>query len=407
MIHLREINQNGTMHLYTTLSILSLMLSVTSKGNVVLPAIFNDNMVLQQQSEVTIWGWAKPLEKVTIHGSWQDTSVETIADNQANWAVLIHTPAAGGPYSIEIRGYNRIVLQNVLIGEVWLCAGQSNMEWTARMGIDNAQIEVQQASFPNLRFLTIAHRSASTPQVDVSADVWKACGPETMIDFSAVAYFFARRLQQDLNVPIGLINASWGGTPAEAWTALDFCPDSALIRKTAAELSDVPWGPEEPASIYNAMIAPLIRYRIAGVIWYQGESNAEHVNYDPSHYYKVFPAMLTSWRNAWGYLFPFYFVQIAPYRNYLPNSGVIIRDAQRRALSLPQTGMVVTSDIGNVDDIHPANKQDVGIRLARIALRRHYHIDTGYDSGPLYRSHEIRDDHIIIHFEHADGLHAQ
>lgn len=388
-------------------AILFLMIPTTLSGNVVLPAIFSDNMVLQQNATVTIWGWAKPLEKITVSLSWLDTALQTIANNQANWQIVVPTPEAGGPYTIDIKGYNHVVLQNVMIGEVWLCSGQSNMEWTAGMGINNAKEEVAQATFPNIRFVTVDHRTALTQQIDVSSDGWKVCTPETMNDFSAVAYFFARRIQQELNVPIGLINASWGGTPAEAWTAMEHCADPAFIKSTASELSDVPWGPEEPASIYNAMIAPLNTFRIAGVIWYQGESNAEHEQYDPQNYYRVFPLMLNSWRNAWGYLFPFYFVQIAPYRHYKHDAGVVIRDAQRRALSLSETGMVVTSDIGNIEDIHPKNKQDVGVRLAGVALSRHYGVGTEYDSGPLYKSHEIKKDKIIVHFNFAEGLYAE
>jgi sialate O-acetylesterase len=197
---------------------------------------------------------------------------------------------------------------------------------------------------------------------------------------------------------------SWGGTPAEAWTALDYCDEKDLVLGTSATLDEMPWGPEEPGLIYNAMIAPLIQYYIAGTIWYQGETHAENLSYNPAMYSKVFPVLINSWRNAWGYPFPFYFVQIAPFRGYAGDRGVIIRDAQRRSLMVDNTAMVVTSDIGDIHNLHPGNKKEVGLRLAQIALNRTYGDNSAIDSGPLYRSHEVMADKIRIQFDFAEGL---
>ena len=366
-----------------------------------LPAFFSDNMVLQQQQSVSIWGWGKPFEKVTVTASWDGQTVETTVDNQASWEVQLQTPAAGGPYSIQVKGYNEIQIQNVLIGEVWICSGQSNMEWSARMGIDSAALEVSRANYPNIRFFSVIHRTAKAPQIDLEGS-WKVCSPETMIDFSALAYFFARNLQADLNVPIGLINSSWGGTPAEVWMPAEVLSEDPVLSEAAKLIPEMSWSPREPGRVYNAMLAPFTRFKIAGAIWYQGETNTAN----PRTYKEMLSALIGSWRGEWGYDFPFYYAQIAPFNYGAPVIGAQVRDAQRRALEVPNTGMVVTSDIGNINDIHPGNKQEVGRRMANLALVGHYKTKDEVVSGPLYQKMTVEKKQVRLFFQNAEGLHT-
>ncbi|HEX9652681.1 MAG TPA: sialate O-acetylesterase [bacterium] len=366
-------------------------------AKVTLPAIFNHHMVLQQNSEIVLWGWAKPLEEVTVIASWNRQALQTKADNHANWRVQLNTPPAGGPYSLIIMGHNTIILEDVLVGEVWLCSGQSNMEWPAGAGIDNAAQEIQDANYPDIRFFQVTHKSADVRQLDLDGQ-WTICTPQTMKDFSAVGYFFGRELFESLNVPIGLINSSWGGTPAEAWLNPAVVSTNEEFAGSAAKFTDVPWCPVESGSAYHAMIAPLIPYQIAGVIWYQGETNT----LNPAEYRRLFPALMESWRKEWGKDFPFYYVQIAPYKYGRSNEGVLLRESQLMSMSVPNTGMVVTSDIGNIDDIHPRNKHDVGERLANWALARAYGKEGITFSGPVYREMKTEGEKIRLFFDFAE-----
>lgn len=372
----------------------------TGFARISLPAIFADNMVLQQKTEVEVWGWGQPREKITIDFGWTDENQNIEVTNQGTWRTTVQTPTAGGPYTIEFKGSNKITLNNVLIGEVWICSGQSNMQWSANAGIDNAALEIQMANYPNIRFFSVHHRSATAPQIDLEGN-WEECNSMTMQNFSAIAYFFARKVQHDMNVPIGLINSSWGGTPAEAWMPAEAITSNTRLAKAAEVLKPVPWGPVEVARIYNAMIAPLHAFKLAGALWYQGESNT--INGEA--YREMFGTLIESWRAKWGYDFPFYFAQIAPYKYGRPNEGAVIRDAQRRTLELPQTAMVVTSDIGDTTDIHPKNKQDVGLRLANLALANHYKSLATETSGPLFKRMVIKKNKVEVYFDHAEGLH--
>jgi sialate O-acetylesterase len=371
-------------------------------GNISLPEIFSDNMVLQQKSEATFWGWAKTGETVVIKADWMDAGLTAKADNQGKWKIILNTPSAGGPYNISIKGYNEVLLKNILIGEVWLCSGQSNMEWTAKSGIINGEEEIKNAGNPGIRFFTVYSGTSIYPQDHFKGE-WTVCTPETMGNFSAVAYFFARKLNKELGVPVGVINSSWGGTPAEAWMPEDVIQNNNFLSKAAARQKPVPWGPVEPGRIYNAMISPMIPFRIAGVLWYQGEANT--INADA--YKDILTGLIESWRNRWSYEFPFYFVQIAPYKYGNSFAGVEVRDAQRMALKVPNTGMVVVSDIGDTLNIHPRNKQDVALRLAYLALNRHYKVVKAEDSGPLFKDMVIEKNKAIISFTHGEGLYAE
>jgi sialate O-acetylesterase len=318
------------------------------------------------------------------------------------WKLIINTPAAGGPFNISLKGSNEIVLKNVLIGEVWLCSGQSNMEWSARNGVNNADEEIKNADHPGIRLFNVYHSSSDNPQEHFTGE-WVECTPQTMQDFSAIGYFFGRKINTELGVPVGIINASWGGTPAEAWMPADVFLKDNYLNEAASKQKTVPWGPVEKGVLYNSMISPLVPFRIAGVLWYQGEANT--VN---TYAYKdLLTALIHSWRSLWGYEFPFYYAQIAPYRYGNPEEGVLIRDAQRRVLAVPNTGMIVLSDIGDTTNIHPKNKQDAALRFANLALNRHYKTMRMEDSGPLYSDILIDKNSAIISFDHSEGLHSR
>lgn len=381
------------------LYILLLMANVTM-ANVTLPSIFSDHMVLQQNDEVKFWGWANPGEEVVVKPSWSTGEYKVIATNQAFWELKVNTPKAGGPFFIIIKGTNEIVLKDILIGEVWLCSGQSNMEMSANWGINNEE-EIEKANHPNIRFFTVPKVSATAPQINLPGN-WEVCTPETMINSSAAAYFFAQRLQEDLkDIPIGLVISAWGGTPAEIWMPEDVIEENTLLAEAANKLTPVEWGPTEPARAFNSMIHPIIGYNIAGTLWYQGESNVGSTVYD-----KTFEALIKSWRTLWKKDFPFYFVQLSPY-NYEESDfgGVEIRNAQRKILNqVSNTRMVVTSDISTIDDIHPKDKKPVGVRLANLALAYHYKTYDALVNSPLYRNISVKKQTVTIQFDYAEGL---
>lgn len=366
-----------------------------------LPSIFSDNMVLQRETAVTIWGWSAPGQKIYVTNSWNNTTDSTRADGGSRWTLTVNTPAAGGPYTLSIKGGNTVTFNNVMIGEVWVCSGQSNMQWSNLNGLVKADSAlVANAGNPNIRFLQVPHITSEYPQDDVPVS-WKECTPETAKGFSAVAYFFGSKLEGELNVPIGLINSSWGGTPAEVWTPVDEISASSELRAAADKQSPSTGRPHLAGSTYNAMIAPFTRYTVAGAIWYQGESNVgTALSYD-----MLMRTMISSWRKAWNKELPFYYVQIAPYK-YGNKNAALLREAQTKTLGFPKTGMVVVSDLTeNVKDIHPRQKKGVGERLAGLALAETYHKPvTGYKS-PQYRNLEIKKDRAIVYFDHAsDGL---
>ena len=377
------------------------MISGTMMANVSLPNIFGDNMVLQRNSEVKIWGWANPKEEIKLVSSWNNQEYKVVANNQAQWELHIKTPEAGGPYTISIKGYNEVILKNILIGEVWVCAGQSNMEMSASWGIDNGEEEMKNAANPNIRFFTVPKLTATTPQNNLLGN-WTESTPETMKNFSAIGYFFAKRLREDLkNVPIGLISSNWGGTPAEIWMPEEVVQNDPLLLENAKKLNEQEYGPRQPGRAYNAMIYPFVGFKIAGTLWYQGESNVGSLVYD-----KTLSALISSWRKAWQDEFPFYFVQIAPYKTGSNNfSNVTVRNSQRKILNqVPKTGMVLTSDISDTIDIHPKNKKSVGIRLANLALAETYKVNSNLVNGPLFKDIKIEKSKAIVSFDYAEGL---
>ena len=554
----------------------------TAFAQLKLPAIFADSMVLQQNANAPVWGWAKPGQKVEVSGSWSANTVQTVADESGKWTVKLPTPKAGGPYNVRIKANETKVLQHVLIGEVWICSGQSNMEmpvsgWSTDP-IKNSAQEIANANYPSIRLFTVEKEIAYAPKNDVKGE-WSVCSPSTVGPFSATAYFFGRELYKKLRVPIGLIHTSWGGTIAEAWTSEaalrtmgDFDKELDVVNAVNKDIADVrskdsidnlkwlsaladngneqakgsntsgwktmplpgmwekaglpdidgivwfkrvvnipdawagkelkldlgpiddrdvmffngeavdstmsgfTWAaerhytipgrlvkagsnviavkviddggdggmygkpeqmvlypatgssssgislggewyyqltaikpkprlntwPNQPSVLYNAMIAPLVPFAIKGAIWYQGESNVGRAK----QYTTLFPLMISDWRKQWKEgNFPFYFVQIAPFKyGGDQTEAAQLRDAQRRTLSLAaNTGMAVTLDIGNTNNIHPANKQEVGRRLALWALNKTYKKADIVYTGPLYKSFEVKDNKVIVSFANTNG----
>lgn len=578
----------------------------SNSSEIVLPSVFSDNMVLQQKAETAFWGKALPEKEISIKASW-GKSVTVKSQSDSSWIAKIKTPKAGGPYEVKIQTNDTIITyKNILIGEVWVCSGQSNMEMPLEgwpnTPIKDSDIEIQNANYPNIRFFTIPRKISDRPEFTTNSEKWAECTPKSAAKFSATAYFFGRKLNKELNVPIGLIFTSWGGTPVEAWISSknitqipeykttvenlknarteidrlnewlkqfptvnvgsiedkmkyknltfedvncplpqyddsgwqnmtlptlwestnvgDFdgvvwfrkkvqIPASWLNKDLVIELGpiddmdvtyingkriggyeetgfyslkrvyDIPkelntdsvitiavrvldnggggglfgkkedmklhpkegseivslagdWkylpvaeyenttfhvfgtkslayfnrpkvsisiGPNVPTMLYNGMIAPIIPYGIKGAIWYQGEANVGNGNM----YQNLFTMMIKNWREDWNRgKFPFYYAQISPYDYGVDSKSYIVREAQLKTLSVPNTGMVVTSDIGDVTNIHPANKQDVGGRLALWALAKDYHKKVVY-SGPLYKKMEVKGNSVVITFDHADG----
>lgn len=362
--------------------ILFLMLGKNASfATVTLPSFFSDNMVLQQQTNAAIWGWAQPNGTVRITTSWNKKKYTSIADASGKWKLKLSTPVAGGPYKITISDGKPVVLQNVMIGEVWLCSGQSNMEMPMKGFRDQPILGSNDAIFNsannNIRLYIVPRSVKVQPQDTSKNSSWKIAAPETVSNFSATAYYFARILQQQLKVPVGIVNISYGGSPAEAFmneTTLKEFPEI----KIPALMDSAKVNNKTATTLYNGMLRPFIGYTIKGCIWYQGETNYDR----PDQYEKLFPAMVKEWREEFGQGdFPFYFAQIAPY-NYarLPNAGqggkynsAYLRDAQRRAIDkIPNSGMVVLLDIGEENSIHPADKEVGGKRFAYLALAKTY-----------------------------------
>jgi sialate O-acetylesterase len=357
-----------------------------------LPAVFGDNMVLQNGQPVPVWGWADKGEEVVVSISGQ--TLKAKAGDDGRWKVALEKLAVGGPLEMTVKGSSGdpIILKNVMVGEVWLCSGQSNMVWPLVKSVDG-QKETAAALHPAIRLFQVARVKAAEPVADVQG-AWAECSPKSAENFSAVAYFFGRHLHKELGVPVGLIQADWGGTPAEFWTSRKTLEANETLKPLA--------GQGENSSLYNGMITPLIPYAIRGAIWYQGESNVGRAE----QYDVLFPAMIANWRADWGQGdFPFGFVQIAPYRYGGPDPTRCARlwESQTKTLkTVPNVGMVVTTDIGDVKDIHPTNKLDVGRRLALWALAKVHGRDVVY-SGPIYREMSVEGNRIRLRFDHVGG----
>jgi len=375
-------------------------LHAVALADVSLSHLFSDHMVLQRGRELPIWGKADAGETVTVRMAENEASAT--ADGEGRWQVRLPAMAAGGPHELKIAGKNQLTIHDVLIGEVWIGSGQSNMEFGMSRGVLNGKQELAAANYPRIRLFHVKRVKSDTPLADVDA-AWESCTPKTVAGFSAVEYFFGRYLHKQLDVPVGLIESAWGGTPAEYWVPhSSFEKDSSLF-----QTSNHPHAKkvmQTPSVLYNGMIAPLVPYAIQGVIWYQGESNVPMGAY----YGKLFSAMIEGWRHEWNQGdFPFLYVQIAPWKYSAtgrPDEGAaLVREGQLQTLKLKNTGMAVIMDIGNVDNIHPRNKQDVGLRLGLAARAIAYGEKGLVYSGPIFRSQEIKGDRAVLHFDHVGG----
>jgi sialate O-acetylesterase len=390
------------------------LLALPLAADVRLPAIISDNMVLQRGTPVKIWGWAEPGESITVQFAGQTVTGMTQPDG--SWGVWLAPLASDAAGEMTVTGRNTLRVRNILVGEVWIGSGQSNMQWAVRQSA-NADEEARNANYPSIRLFRVPLKTAESPQPDVEAR-WEVCSPESAPQFSAVLYFFGRALHKQLNVPFGLIQSAYGGTPAQAWTSREaLAGDAALLpvlgewakaldrfpealEKYAAAMAQWeknggkgqrpprplgPGHPHQPAGLFNAMIHPIVPYAIRGVIWYQGESNASKVQ--APLYRRLFETMILDWRERWGQgEFPFLWVQLANFAKAgSPEDWVLVQEAQTQALALRHTGQAVINDIGDPVDIHPKNKQDVGARLALAARHVAYGEQLVY-SGPRFRT---------------------
>ncbi|WP_162852599.1 sialate O-acetylesterase [Dinghuibacter silviterrae] len=379
-----------------------LLASLTCSSKILLPSVIGDHMVLERNSSVAIWGWGDANDTLRITGSWapNDTVLGRVM-NDGHWRVDLPTKDAGGPYTLTIKGkWETVTVSDVMLGEVWICSGQSNMEFSANWGLYNRATEVAAADFPGIRFFHVPKIGAAFPQQDCRAS-WAACTPQTMQDQTAVGYYFARMLQKTLNVPLGIIQAAWGGTPAEVWVRADRVRSNPVLVAHQYEDHSKHW-PDREGTLYNGMIAPFIPYGVAGALWYQGESNT----YRPGAYAVLMDSLVNGWRQDFGRNFPFYFVQIAPFTyDSTKQKAFVLREQQDLAQRLiPGSGMISIGDIaGDIHDIHPKDKKDVGERLARYALAETYHQNVGPYLNPTYKSMKVEGHKVILSFDHAEG----
>lgn len=385
--------------------IIAMMIAPAALADVKLASIFSDHMVLQRDLPAPVWGWAEHNEEVRVTFAGQTKTA--VGDKDGKWMVkLDKLKASAQGQTLTVTGKNKIELSDVLVGEVWICSGQSNMEWSVSSSL-NPKEEIAAADHPLIRLFNVPGHTVSPTPNDQCPGNWQVCKPETVGGFSAVGYYFGRRLQKELDVPIGLIGTNWGGTRIEPWTSLagfESVPELAnlaeQVKKQAAENAKV--NHSAPSAIYNAMVHPLVPFSARGAIWYQGESNGGE---GESYYHKT-KALVNGWRKDFNPELAFYWVQLANFQkpNDKPAGGdgwAKLREAQRKALDIPGTGMAVITDIGEANDIHPRNKQDVGWRLAQWALHQTYGKKDLVPAGPLYKSMKVEGGSIRLSFDHV------
>lgn len=383
------------------LLLLLISISVLSFAKVKLPAVIGENMVLQQCSRANLWGEAKMKSTVKVTASWDNKTYTTIADENGNWKLAVKTPKAGGPFKLSFDDGEKLELDNVLVGEVWVCSGQSNMEMPLsgfkNQPILNSESIIANSKNDKLRVFKVSRAISSTPSNDCEG-VWKLSAPENAAEFSAVAFQFGQMLQKELGVPVGIIVTSWGGTPIQAWMGKSLTGFQKEDKLNNGKITS-----SSPNVLYNAMIFPLISYTIKGFLWYQGESD----RHNPEPYDDKMNAMVKEWREDWqqGNL-PFYFVQIAPwiYKGGGKNDVSIIRESQLNASkNIPNTAMAVTLDIGADNTIHPPDKTSVAERLFKCALGNTYRKNISY-KGPEFRSIKTKGSNAIVSFKYGKGL---
>lgn len=424
-------------------------------ADVKLNSIFSDHMVIQQQVDMPIWGWGNPNEKIEIAGSWGGSSI-AIADENGSWKTYLKTPKAGGPFTITITGKNKIVLNDVLSGEVWLCTGQSNMDFRLQQllkdsknpkyqpVVERLRKEVTNANDDWLRHIEVSRKTSLYDKQKDFEGKWISAVKDEVKKITATGYFFAKELREKLGVPIGLVECSWGGTRVQPWISekaytsneklkeffnlgrkeaqntiavmdADTYVDKAYQHKIAKWMQNGEKGRKPkpkshpnldntlPATLYNGMLSSVIPYAIKGAIWYQGESNAVYM---PNQYKDFFTTMVTGWRDDWNQGdFPFYWVQLAACKRgdkKTDEGWATVNDQLRKSLELKNTGMAVLHDIGEANDIHPHNKMDVGKRLSYWALSKDYNIKVDAVSGPLYKSFKIEGNKIYVEFSEVE-----
>ncbi|MCG2616535.1 sialate O-acetylesterase [Terrimonas sp. NA20] len=374
-------------------------------AQVQLPSLFADNMILQRKSTPPIWGKSVRNAKISIKTSWNNKTYTATASDKGTWKVNVETAEAGGPYTITIKsGSETRTLSNVLLGEVWLCSGQSNMEMPVRGAMNqpvlNANEIYLEADNPLIRIYKMERIAAGTPQ-DSCTGVWRESSAEVVKYFSTIGYLYAQLLQKKLNVPVGIIGSYWGGSAIQPWMTPESLADFGI--KVPADLSKMTVPRRAAASLYHGMIAPLEGYGIRGFLWYQGESNVE----EPALYKRLLPALVKSWRSKWNNPeLPFYYVQIAPYEYNGADSlrSAFLREAQLKALdSISNSGMAIALDAGEKTCIHPADKAIVARRLAYIALNKTYNFKGIAYNGPVYQSHTVTDGKVNIQFRNAEN----
>jgi sialate O-acetylesterase len=387
-----------TVHLFFVL-LLSLSFVFHAGAEIKLPAVFSDNMVLQQQSQVAVWGWAKAGSNVTVTCSWNKKSYSAKSDVNGYWKLKVQTPEASyTPYTLTVSDGKPVSLKNVLIGEVWICSGQSNMEMPMK-GYFNQPVEggpdlIAHSSNRGIRCFTVRKQSKAAPQTNCSG-TWETANAQTVPNFTATGYFFARLLNQALDVPVGLIHTSWGGSLIEAWISPESLKD--IPEKSApANDAEIKMQHGTPTVLYNGMIHPVAGYGIRGAIWYQGEANRD----EPELYVKMFDKMVRGWRDVWGVGdFPVYYCQLAPYRYGSGRNSGYIREAQAKCMQTPNTGMAVLMDAESPDCIHPPKKKDAGERMALWALAKTYGLEKIHYRSPEVKSVNIEGRVVIISFD--------
>ncbi|WP_298738185.1 sialate O-acetylesterase [uncultured Chitinophaga sp.] len=385
---------------------LFLVLSLNASASVTLPSVIGSNMVLQRQSEAALWGTATANAKVTVTTSWNKRTYAVKAGPDGAWKVKVQTPGAGGPYEISISDGQPLKLENILIGEVWLCSGQSNMEMPVK-GFRNQPVLhtadlLMEAENPQIRLFNVPRMASRKPLSTCNAS-WQAATAESVAGFSAVGYQFAKMLHEKLKVPVGIIETTWGGTVIEAWM------DEQSLQPFAGEIKIPSPETQQPdrndaTALYNGMVTPLVGYTIKGMLWYQGESNRDRA----AQYRRLLPAMVKAWRAAWDCgEWPFYYVQIAPY-TYKGDKGqtCLLREAQLKALpEIPNAGMAVSMDVGMESNIHPPDKTIIAKRLLYWALAKTYGYKGIPYSGPVYKAMEVAADTVKLSFDYAaNGL---
>ena len=425
---------------FSRLLLVGLTLCPLSHAEVTLAPLFQDHAILQRDKPLPVWGRADPGEHVTVAFKGQQVGATATADGR--WVVTLEAvPASADPAELVVTGKNTVTVTDILVGEVWLLGGQSNMEWEAGRAQD-AEKEIAAANYPLLRHIKVDHNVAETPVETVKTTGWQAATPATVGHFSAIGYFFARDLLRKLNIPIGLVNSTWGGTAIEAWMSpaslqatAAFAGVNARWQKDLAEAPEreanfprereawakaneiatatktknpLPWPlpprghgtPYGPSVLFDGMIAPLQPFAVRGLLWYQGESNWRH----PDEYAEMFPALIRSWRAGWGEGdLPFYFVQLAAYTvtdDPTHRAWALFREAQTQALLLRATELVTAIDIGDPKDVHPRNKQEVGRRLALVAKNQVYGIPGDF-CGPMFERVTREGSTLRVHFSHA------